>query len=221
MTVFTTRPDTLFGATFFVVAADAKLADELVTEEQRPALAAYVEEVRKATDIERLATDRPKTGVFLGVHATNPVTGWQMPVYASDYVLADYGTGAIMAVPGQDQRDWEFAETFDLPIVRTVQPPADFEGEAYTGAGPAINSANDEISLDGMDVADAKSTIIEWLRRRAWAGAPSTSGCATGCCPVSATGEPRSRSSTATLAARWACRTTSCPWSCPSCMAPS
>ena len=161
--VFTTRPDTLFGATFFVVAADAKLADELVTDEQRPALAAYVEEVRKATDIERLATDRPKTGVFLGVHATNPVTGWQMPVYASDYVLADYGTGAIMAVPGQDQRDWEFAETFDLPIVRTVQPPADFEGEAYTGAGPAINSANDEISLDGLDVADAKSTIIEWL----------------------------------------------------------
>ncbi len=161
--VYTTRPDTLFGATFFVVAADAKLADELVTDELRPALAAYVEEVRKATDIERLATDRPKTGVFLGVHATNPVTGWQMPVYASDYVLADYGTGAIMAVPGQDQRDWEFAETFDLPIVRTVQPPADFEGEAYTGAGPAINSANDEISLDGLDVADAKSTIIEWL----------------------------------------------------------
>ena len=164
--MFTTRPDTLFGATFFVVAADAKLADELVTDEQRPALAAYVEEVRKATDIERLATDRPKTGVFLGVHATNPVTGWQMPVYASDYVLADYGTGAIMAVPGQDQRDWEFAETFDLPIVRTVQPPADFEGEAYTGAGPAINSANDEISLDGMDVADAKSTIIEWLEAK-------------------------------------------------------
>src|SRR5688572_2565225 len=163
VTVFTTRPDTLFGATFFVVAADAPLAAELVTDEQRPALEAYREEVRKATDIERLATDRPKTGVFLGVHATNPVTGWQIPVYASDYVLADYGTGAIMAVPGQDQRDWEFATTFDLPIVRTVQPPADFEGEAYTGAGPAINSANEEISLDGMDVPDAKSTIIEWL----------------------------------------------------------
>ena len=81
-------------------------------------------------------------------------------------MLADYGTGAIMAVPGQDQRDWEFAETFDLPIVRTVQPPADFEGEAYTGAGPAINSANDEISLDGLDVADAKSTIIEWLEAK-------------------------------------------------------
>ncbi len=161
--VFTTRPDTLFGATFFVVAADAKLADELVSDEQRPALTAYVDEVRKATDIERLATDRPKTGVFLGVHATNPVTGRPIPVYASDYVLADYGTGAIMAVPGQDQRDWEFAKTFDLPVVRTVQPSAGFEGEAFTGDGPAINSANGEVSLDGMEVAEAKSTIIEWL----------------------------------------------------------
>ncbi|CUR54194.1 Leucine--tRNA ligase [metagenome] len=161
--VFTTRPDTLFGATFFVVAADAKLADELVTAEQRPALSAYVEEVRKATDIERLATDRPKTGVFLGVHATNPVSGEQIPVYASDYVLADYGTGAIMAVPGQDQRDWEFARTFDLPIVRTVQPPDDFDGEAFTGTGPAINSANAEVSLDGLDIPEAKSRIIAWL----------------------------------------------------------
>ena len=161
--VFTTRPDTLFGATFFVVAADAKLARDLVTDEHRPALEAYLEEVRKATEIERLATDRPKTGVFLGVHATNPVTGQQIPVYAADYVLADYGTGAIMAVPGQDQRDWEFAKTFDLPIVRTVQPSEGFEGEAFTGDGPAINSANDEISLDGMAVTEAKAKIIEWL----------------------------------------------------------
>ena len=161
--VFTTRPDTLFGATFFVVAADAKLARDLVTDEHRPALEAYLEEVRKATEIERMATDRPKTGVFLGVHATNPVTGRQIPVYAADYVLADYGTGAIMAVPGQDQRDWEFAKTFDLPIVRTVQPSEGFEGEAFTGDGPAINSANDEISLDGMAVTEAKAKIIEWL----------------------------------------------------------
>ena len=163
VTVFTTRPDTLFGATFFVVAADAPLAHDLVTEEQRPALEAYLEEVRKATDIERLATDRPKTGVFLGVHATTPVTGWQIPVYASDYVLADYGTGAIMAVPGQDQRDWEFARAFDLPIVRTVQPPEDYDGEAFTGNGPAINSSNDEVSLDGLDVEVAKRRITEWL----------------------------------------------------------
>lgn len=164
--VFTTRPDTLFGATFMVVAADAKLAGQLVTDEQRPAYEAYLEEVRKASDIDRLATDRPKTGVFLGVHAVNPVTGESIPVWASDYVLADYGTGAIMAVPGQDQRDWEFAEVHDLPIVRTVEPPADFEGKAFTGAGPAINSANDEVSLDGMDVDDAKRTIVDWLETK-------------------------------------------------------
>src|SRR4051812_6072269 len=147
--VFTTRPDTLFGTTFMVVAADAKLAQQLVTDEQRPALEAYLQEVRKASEIDRLSTERPKTGVDLGVTAVNPVDGRRLPVWASDYVLADYGTGAIMAVPGQDQRDWEFATRFDLPIVRTVQPPEGFDGEAFTGQGPAINSANDEISLNG------------------------------------------------------------------------
>jgi leucyl-tRNA synthetase len=163
ISVYTTRPDTLFGATFMVVAADAALAGELVTDEQRAAYEAYLEEVRKASDIDRLATDRPKTGVFLGVHATNPVTGAQIPVYAADYVLADYGTGAIMAVPGQDQRDWEFAEVFDLPVIRTVQPPDDWDGEAFVGDGPAVNSHNDSISLDGMAVGDAKRAIIDWL----------------------------------------------------------
>jgi len=163
MTVYTTRPDTLFGATFMVVAADAALAGELVHDEQRPAYEAYLEEVRKASDIDRLSTDRPKTGVFLGVHATNPVTGAQIPVYAADYVLADYGTGAIMAVPGQDQRDWDFAKVFDLPIVRTVQPAEGWEGEAYVGDGPAVNSHNDSVSLDGMGVDEAKRTIIDWL----------------------------------------------------------
>ena len=163
LAVYTTRPDTLFGATFMVVAADAKLAGDLVTDEQRPAYDAYLEEVRKASDIERLSTERDKTGVFLGRYAVNPVNGEQIPIWAADYVLADYGTGAIMAVPGQDQRDWEFAVKFDLPIVRTVQPPEGFEGEAYVGAGPAINSANDEISLDGLPIAEAKSAIIAWL----------------------------------------------------------
>ena len=150
ITVYTTRPDTLYGATFMVVAADAKLAAELVTDEHRAAYEAYLEEVRKASEIDRLSTERPKTGVFLGVHAVNPVNGERIPVWAADYVLADYGTGAIMAVPAQDQRDWDFAKAYDLPIVRTVQPPADWDGEAFTGSGPAINSANDEISLDVM-----------------------------------------------------------------------
>ncbi len=166
VTVFTTRPDTVFGATFFVVAVDAALADELVTDEQRPEFEAYRERVGQESEIERMATERPKTGVFLGVHAINPATSGQIPVYAADYVLADYGTGAIMAVPGQDQRDWDFARAFDLPIVRTVQPPSGFAGEAYIGDGPAINSANAEISLDGLDVVEAKRAIVDWLESK-------------------------------------------------------
>ncbi|SDR79435.1 leucyl-tRNA synthetase [Nocardioides scoriae] len=166
LTVYTTRPDTLFGATFMVVAADAPLAAELVTEEQAGALEDYLVEVRKESEINRLSTDRPKTGVALGRTALNPLTGEQIPVYAADYVLADYGTGAIMAVPGQDQRDWDFAQAFDLPVVRTVQPPEGFDGEAFTGDGPAINSANDEIDLSGMGVAEAKSTAIAYLERQ-------------------------------------------------------
>ncbi len=117
VTVYTTRPDTLFGATFFVVAADSELAAELAAGTSAEAdFAAYRDEVARATDIERLATDRPKTGVFLQRHAVNPVNGQRIPIYAADYVLADYGHGAIMAVPGQDQRDWDFAKAFDLPV---------------------------------------------------------------------------------------------------------
>ena len=134
--------------------------------QQREAFEQYLTEVRRSTEIERLTEGRDKSGVFLGVHAVNPVTGERIPVYAADYVLADYGTGAIMAVPGQDQRDWDFATKFGLPIVRTVQPSDGFEGEAFTGDGPAINSANDEISLDGLDVVEAKRTIIAWLESK-------------------------------------------------------
>ncbi len=125
ITVFTTRPDTLYGATFFVVAADSPLAAEICAPEQRAAFDAYVEQVRRLSDIDRMSTERPKTGVFLGRHATNPVNGEQIPVWAADYVLADYGTGAIMAVPAHDQRDLDFARKFDLPVrvvVATDQP---------------------------------------------------------------------------------------------------
>jgi leucyl-tRNA synthetase len=167
VTVFTTRPDTLFGTTFMVVAVDAKLADELVTDEHRAAFEAYRDEIRKASDIDRLATDRPKTGVFLGVHATNPLTGAKLPIWATDYVLADYGTGAVMGVPGGDQRDWEFATAFDLPIVRTTQPPADWEGEAFNGEGPAINSpapgVDSALDINGLPVAEAKRATIAHL----------------------------------------------------------
>jgi leucyl-tRNA synthetase len=166
VTVFTTRPDTLFGATFFVVAADAKLASEICAPEQRLAFERYLEQVKHETEMDRLTADREKTGVLLGVHAINPVNGERIPVWAADYVLADYGTGAIMAVPAQDQRDWDFAVAHDLPIVRTVQPPEDFDGEAYVGDGPAVNSQNDEISLNGLDVDAAKAAITDWLESK-------------------------------------------------------
>ena len=116
VTVFTTRPDTLYGATFFVVAADSALAAEICSPEQRAALDEYLGQVRKLTDIERQAADREKTGVFLGRYAINPVNGERLPVWAADYVLPDYGTGAIMAVPAHDQRDLDFARKFGLPI---------------------------------------------------------------------------------------------------------
>ena len=135
------------------------------------------------------------------------MTGEQIPVWATDYVLADYGTGAVMGVPGGDQRDWEFATVMGLPIVRTTQPPADFEGEAYTGEGATINSPapgeDAPLDINGLPVAEAKSTdhrVPGGPGDRA--GARSTSGCATGCCPASATGARRSRSSTARSTAR-------------------
>ncbi len=149
VTVFTTRPDTLWGATFMVVAADAKLAASLVSPEQRQALEEYVVEVRKASDIDRLATDRPKTGVPLGVSATNPVNGEQIPIWASDYVLADYGTGAIMAVPAHDQRDLDFARIMGLPVRRVIDTGAENPeetGVATTGEGTYVNSGE----LDGL-----------------------------------------------------------------------
>ena len=163
LTVFTTRPDTLWGATFMVVAADAALAAELVSDEQRAALEAYREDVRKASDIDRLATDRPKTGVYLGVDATNPVTGEKVPVWASDYVLADYGTGAIMAVPAHDQRDLDFARAMGLPVRMVVDTgegdPAE-TGVATTGDGTYVSSG----PLDGLsDKADGVRRAIELL----------------------------------------------------------
>src|SRR6185437_9732605 len=108
---------------------------------------------------------KDKTGVFTGSYATNPVTGTALPVFVADYVLMGYGTGAIMAVPGQDERDWAFAENFGLPIIRTVQPSEGFDGKAFTGHGPAINSSIDGLNLDGMGVADAKAKTIEWLEQ--------------------------------------------------------
>jgi leucyl-tRNA synthetase len=180
--VFTTRPDTVFGATYMVTAPEHKIVDALVPSAwpdgtrdvwtgghatPGEAVAAYREFAAKKTEEERMEDAKAKSGVFIGAYAHNPVTGGEIPIFIADYVLAGYGTGAIMAVPGQDERDWEFAEAFDLPIIRTVQPEAGWEGKAYTGDGPAINSSNHTagIELNGLGIVDAKARIIDWLER--------------------------------------------------------
>ncbi len=160
--VFTTRPDTLFGATYMVLAPEHSLVEAITTPQQRSAVQAYRAEAARKSDLERTELSKKKTGVFTGAYAINPVNQEKIPVWIADYVLASYGTGAIMAVPGQDERDWEFAEVFGLPIIRTVQPPNGWEGKAYLGDGPAINSG----FLNGLNIADAKRKIIDWLEER-------------------------------------------------------
>jgi leucyl-tRNA synthetase len=159
--VFTTRPDTSFGMTYVVLAPEHPLVDELTAPEQRAAVDAFVTEVSTHSEVERQSAEGPinKRGVFTGAYAVNPFNDEQVPVYLADYVLMGYGTGAIMAVPGEDQRDWDFAEAYDLPIVRTVQPPEGWIGQAYTGDGPAINSR----WLDGLEKADAITRALDWL----------------------------------------------------------
>jgi leucyl-tRNA synthetase len=187
VSVFTTRPDTLFGATYMVLAPEHPLVPRLAAggwDETTPpswrgaslagvvdgvpaggwatpaeAVEGYRRYASTRSDLDRQVESRRKTGVFTGSFAVNPVTGKPIPVFIADYVLMGYGTGAIMAVPGQDQRDWDFAEVFDLPIVRTVAPPEGWSGKAYVGEGPAINST----FLDGMDVGEAKRAIVPWL----------------------------------------------------------
>jgi leucyl-tRNA synthetase len=177
--VFTTRPDTLFGATFMVVSPEHPLLDEVPAEwpdgtrdvwtggHATPidAVAAYRKEAAAKTAVERQADAGKKTGVFTGHLTVNPVNGTLIPVFTADYVLMGYGTGAIMAVPGGDERDHAFAEAFELPVIRTVAAPEDHEG-AWTGDGEIVNSSNDEISLDGLSVTDAKRAMIEWLEAK-------------------------------------------------------
>jgi len=174
VTVYTTRPDTLHGATFFVVAADSDLAADLAAEasaEVKAEFDVYLEKVRGTTEVDRMSTDRPKTGVFLQRYAINPVNGARLPVYAADYVLADYGHGAIMAVPAHDQRDLDFARAFDLPVRAVVdvrdadgQPLPDpaRSGEATAGDGRLMNSGD----LDGLGKAEAIAKITETLSGR-------------------------------------------------------
>ena len=176
--VFTTRPDTLFGATFMVLSPEHPLVDALTTSDQRTKVAAYQAEAAAKADNERQDDSQKKTGVFTGAMATNPVTGADIPIYIADYVLMGYGTGAIMAVPSGDQRDFTFARAYDLPIVATQMPPASwFDArsiapsadcstwpEAFVGDGEYINSTNDSISLNGLtSIVDAKSRMNAWL----------------------------------------------------------
>ena len=176
--VFTTRPDTLFGATFMVLSPEHPLVDALTTSDQRTKVAAYQAEAAAKADNERQDDSQKKTGVFTGAMATNPVTGADIPIYIADYVLMGYGTGAIMAVPSGDQRDFAFARAYNLPIVATQMPPASwFDArsiapsadcstwpEAFVGDGEYINSTNDSISLNGLtSIVDAKSRMNAWL----------------------------------------------------------
>jgi leucyl-tRNA synthetase len=170
--VYTTRPDTLYGATFFVVAVDSALAAELAQgTESESAFQEYLEKVKSTSDMDRLATDRPKSGVFLNRYAINPVNGERLQIWASDYVLADYGTGAIMAVPAHDQRDLDFAKAFDLPIRVVVASETDpaVTGEATADDGAHVNSGN----LDGLGKADAIAKIISELEAKKL-GKPAT-----------------------------------------------
>jgi len=161
ITVFTTRPDTLYGVTFLVLAPEHPLVDELTPPDQRDAVDAFRADVATRSELERISDvgSLQKRGLALGVSARNPATGALVPVYLADYVLAHYGTGAVMGVPGEDERDWLFAEAYGLPVVETVTRPPSHAGGAWTGDGTKINSG----PYDGMTVADAKAAITAWL----------------------------------------------------------
>ena len=164
--VFTTRPDTLFGATYMVLAPEHPLVGALASADQRAAVEAYRDNVTKQDLVERQKVDKDKTGVFTGSYCINPVNGAHIPVWIADYVLMGYGTGAIMAVPGHDHRDFEFAQRFDLPIVRVIAEPGRDSNaplaEAFDGDGTLVNSGG----FDGLSVAEGKRAIVEWLHRQ-------------------------------------------------------
>ena len=186
--VFTTRPDTIFGATYMVLAPEHPLVDQLTLPAQRAAVAAYRVQTAARSEVDRQTEGKVKTGVDTGGRAVNPATGERIPVWIADYVLMGYGTGAIMAVPAHDQRDFAFARAFDLPVVPVLLPDegwlaaqaaaagrpgthddylahvADY-GEVFTGEGLAVNSATDAVSLDGQPSAEARKTVIAWLER--------------------------------------------------------
>jgi leucyl-tRNA synthetase len=162
--VFTTRADTLFGATYMVLAPEHPLVESLTTSAMRESVQSYQMQASRKSELER-GIDKDKTGVFIGAYAVNPATGKEIPIWIADYVLMGYGTGAIMAVPGHDDRDSEFARKFDLPIIKVVDGGPEAP-EIFVEDGVAINSANDELSLNGMPTAEAKKAIASWLQAK-------------------------------------------------------
>ena len=229
--MFTTRPDTLFGATFMVLAPEHPLVADLTTSEEAPAVLEYRRQAAARKDVDRQDENRQKTGVFTGSYATNPVTGQDIPIWIADYVLMGYGTGAIMAVPCGDQRDFEFARVFGLDIPAIQRPPDEWFAargieptldtdrwpEAFIGDAPYVNSANADVDLNGTDVRRGRRrrrSTPGW-RPRASARPRSPTSCATGCSAASATGASRSRSSTTSTAIRTPCPTTCCRCCCP------
>ncbi len=157
--VYTTRPDTLFGATYMVLAPEHPLVEAITTNDQRRAVRSYVEQAAGKSELERTAEAKEKTGVFTGAYAVNPVNEERIPVWIADYVMMGYGTGAIMAVPAHDTRDFEFAQKFDLPIVQVVEPPEGEDWRGYTGEGTAVNSGD----FDGLPTGEFKRRITQWL----------------------------------------------------------
>ena len=157
--VFTTRHDTIFGATYIVLAPEHPLVEKITHNARKDIVNEYIKNASKKSDLDRTELNKDKTGEFLGQYAINPVNEELIPIWISDYVIMSYGTGAIMAVPGQDERDYDFAEKYNLPVIRTVQPPKHFEGGAYTGSGQIINSD----FLNGLSIDAAQNKILEWL----------------------------------------------------------
>jgi len=159
--VFTTRADTVFGVSYVVLAPEHELVEKITTPEMRAAVEAYQEECRKVSEIERLSTAREKTGVFTGAYAINPVNNKEVPIYIADYVLATYGTGAVMGVPSHDERDFVFANKYNLPIIRVIKGEEGKDELPYTERGVMVNSAG----FDGMDSEAAKEAIVEYLEK--------------------------------------------------------
>ena len=170
VTVFSTRPDTIFGATFLVMAPEHGAIASFVNDDTRESVDEYIKQALKKTELERQTESKDKTGVFTGANAINPANGEKMQIWVADYVLGGYGTGAVMAVPAHDERDFEFAETFNLPIVDVIQKPADSADQIYTGEGELINSG----ALDGMQSSEAREKIVAWLEQEGIGEAKTT-----------------------------------------------